>query len=80
MQGSPEMMRQIDCMYVFEWPTPLVCPETVIAQGCKLKVSQLQYTFDLSRLSGDVQVAAHVVCVHIHAENCSWGQILLFLI
>ncbi|XP_017311659.1 cation-independent mannose-6-phosphate receptor isoform X1 [Ictalurus punctatus] len=54
--GSPEMMRQQDCMYVFEWPTPLVCPETISTQGCKLKVSQLQYTFDLSRLSGDVQV------------------------
>lgn len=54
--GSPEMMHQLDCMYVFEWPTPLVCPETVSAQGCKLRVSQLQYTFDLSVLSKDVQV------------------------
>lgn len=50
------MMRQLDCTYVFEWPTPLVCPETISAQGCKLRVSQLQYTFDLSVLSRDVQV------------------------
>ncbi|KAL7888463.1 hypothetical protein AOLI_G00034370 [Acnodon oligacanthus] len=54
--GSPAMIRQQDCMYVFEWATPVVCPETVSAQGCSLKVSQLQYTFNLSALSGVVQV------------------------
>ncbi|KAF5900285.1 cation-independent mannose-6-phosphate receptor-like, partial [Clarias magur] len=56
--GSPEMMYQQHCMYMFEWATPLVCPETVTAEGCKLKVSQLRYTFDLTRLSRDVQVTA----------------------
>ncbi|KAK3516697.1 hypothetical protein QTP70_022183, partial [Hemibagrus guttatus] len=60
--GTPEMMRQLDCMYMFEWSTPLVCPETVIAQGCKLQVSQLQYTFDLSVLSRDVQFLIHLSC------------------
>ncbi|KAL7888460.1 hypothetical protein AOLI_G00034340 [Acnodon oligacanthus] len=54
--GSPAMIRQQDCIYVFEWATPVVCPETVSAQGCSLKVSQLQYTFNLSALSGVVQV------------------------
>lgn len=59
------MMRQVGCMYMFEWPTPLVCPETVSVQGCKLHVSQLQYTFDLSRLSGDVQVVVRVVRIFL---------------
>ncbi|XP_056125524.1 cation-independent mannose-6-phosphate receptor [Rhinichthys klamathensis goyatoka] len=54
--GSPQMIREQDCMYVFEWATPVVCPETVTAQGCSLTVSQLRYTFDLSTLSGPVQV------------------------
>ncbi|KAL6486554.1 hypothetical protein MHYP_G00059460 [Metynnis hypsauchen] len=54
--GSPVMIRQQDCMYMFEWATPVVCSETVSAQGCSLKVPQLQYTFNLSALSGVVQV------------------------
>uniref|UniRef100_A0A8C1XSQ9 Insulin-like growth factor 2 receptor n=1 Tax=Cyprinus carpio TaxID=7962 RepID=A0A8C1XSQ9_CYPCA len=54
--GSPQMIRAQDCMYVFEWATPVVCPETITAQGCNLTVSQLRYTFDLSALSGTVQV------------------------
>ncbi|KAB5540056.1 hypothetical protein PHYPO_G00096970 [Pangasianodon hypophthalmus] len=81
--GSPEMMRQVDCMYVFEWPTPLVCPETVSAQGCKLQVSQLQYTFDLSRLSGDVQVPASSgtyklnVCGSVTDKACKKSPVCL---
>ncbi|KTF71606.1 hypothetical protein cypCar_00044985 [Cyprinus carpio] len=54
--GSPQMIRAQDCMYVFEWATPVVCPETITALGCNLTVSQLRYTFDLSALSGTVQV------------------------
>ncbi|XP_056620153.1 cation-independent mannose-6-phosphate receptor isoform X2 [Triplophysa dalaica] len=54
--GSPQMIRAQECMYVFEWATPVVCPEAVTRQGCSLTVSQLQYTFDLSKLSGVVQV------------------------
>uniref|UniRef100_A0A672PLU1 Cation-independent mannose-6-phosphate receptor-like n=1 Tax=Sinocyclocheilus grahami TaxID=75366 RepID=A0A672PLU1_SINGR len=54
--GSPQMIRAQDCMYVFEWATPVVCPETITAHGCSLTVSQLRYTFDLSALSGTVQV------------------------
>ncbi|KTG06542.1 hypothetical protein cypCar_00005040 [Cyprinus carpio] len=54
--GSPQMIRAQDCMYVFEWATPVVCPETITARDCSLTVSQLRYTFDLSALSGTVQV------------------------
>ncbi|XP_051500970.1 cation-independent mannose-6-phosphate receptor-like [Myxocyprinus asiaticus] len=54
--GSPQMIRAQDCMYMFEWVTPVVCPETITSKGCKLTVSQLRYTFDLSVLSGVVQV------------------------
>lgn len=50
------MIQAQECMYVFEWATPVVCPEAVTGQGCSLTVSQLQYTFDLSTLSGVVQV------------------------
>lgn len=54
--GSPRMIRAHSCMYVFEWATPVVCPEIIEAQGCNLTVSQLRYTFDLSALTGPVQV------------------------
>uniref|UniRef100_A0A8C1G8U4 Insulin-like growth factor 2 receptor n=1 Tax=Cyprinus carpio TaxID=7962 RepID=A0A8C1G8U4_CYPCA len=53
--GSPQMIRAQDCMYVFEWATPVVCPETITARDCSLTVSQLRYTFDLSALSGNLQ-------------------------
>ncbi|KAL0165009.1 hypothetical protein M9458_040762 [Cirrhinus mrigala] len=50
------MIRAQDCMYLFEWATPVVCPETITSQGCNLTVSQLRYTFDLSKLSRSVKV------------------------
>lgn len=43
-------------MYMFEWATPVVCPEILTTDGCSLHVSQLQYTFNLTSLSGAVQV------------------------
>ncbi|XP_050994418.1 LOW QUALITY PROTEIN: cation-independent mannose-6-phosphate receptor [Labeo rohita] len=54
--GSPQMIQAQDCMYVFEWATPVVCPETITSHGCNLTVSQLRYTFDLSKLSRSVKV------------------------
>lgn len=50
------MIQAQDCMYVFEWATPVVCPETITSHGCNLTVSQLRYTFDLSKLSRSVKV------------------------
>ncbi|XP_062912676.1 cation-independent mannose-6-phosphate receptor [Mobula hypostoma] len=50
--GRPKMIRKSDCSYVFEWATPLVCPDSVITSGCSLTEQQLDYTFNLSPLSG----------------------------
>ncbi|XP_038659271.1 cation-independent mannose-6-phosphate receptor isoform X2 [Scyliorhinus canicula] len=50
--GRPKMMRKSDCSFVFEWATPLVCPDSVIASGCSLTDEQLHYTFNLSPLTG----------------------------
>lgn len=55
-QGSPQMIRKHKCMYVFEWATPLVCSDATQTKGCTLTDSQLQFTFDLSPLSGEIQV------------------------
>ncbi|XP_031437958.2 cation-independent mannose-6-phosphate receptor, partial [Clupea harengus] len=54
--GAPKMIRRQQCMYMFEWATPVVCPEILTTDGCSLHVSQLQYTFNLTSLSGAVQV------------------------
>uniref|UniRef100_A0AAZ3P560 Insulin-like growth factor 2 receptor n=1 Tax=Oncorhynchus tshawytscha TaxID=74940 RepID=A0AAZ3P560_ONCTS len=44
------------CMYVFEWATPVVCSDATQTKGCTLTDSQLQFTFDLSPLSGEIHV------------------------
>ncbi|XP_076612208.1 cation-independent mannose-6-phosphate receptor [Chaetodon auriga] len=54
--GSPQMLRLQGCVYLFEWATPLVCPDATNTSGCQLTDFQLQFTFDLSSLSGEVQV------------------------
>ncbi|KAJ8396207.1 hypothetical protein AAFF_G00020740 [Aldrovandia affinis] len=48
------MIRKSDCLYVFEWATPVVCPDSVTTDGCTLRDAQLQYTFNLSPLTGHV--------------------------
>ncbi|XP_078412852.1 cation-independent mannose-6-phosphate receptor [Cetorhinus maximus] len=50
--GRPKMMRKSDCSFVFEWATPLVCPDSMIASGCSLTDQQLHHTFNLSPLTG----------------------------
>lgn len=64
-QGSPQMLRLQGCVYLFEWATPIVCSDTTRTSGCQLTDSQLQFTFDLSALSGEVQASARVVHAHI---------------
>lgn len=59
------MLRLQGCVYLFEWATAIVCSDTTHTSGCQLTDSQLQFTFDLSVLSGEVQVSG---CV-IHADN-----------
>lgn len=36
---------------MFEWETPLVCPDEVKMEGCSLTDEQLYYSFNLSSLS-----------------------------
>lgn len=52
------MLRRQGCVYLFVWATPLVCSDATNASGCMLTDSQLQFTFDLSTLSGEVQVSS----------------------
>ncbi|XP_061785459.1 cation-independent mannose-6-phosphate receptor [Nerophis lumbriciformis] len=54
--GSPRMLRLQGCVYIFEWATPVVCSDATHSSGCQLTDSQLQFTFDLSQLTGQVQV------------------------
>lgn len=49
--GTPELLRTSDCDFVFEWETPLVCPDEVKTDGCSLMDEQLYYSFNLSSLS-----------------------------
>lgn len=57
-QGSPQMLRLQGCVYLFEWATPIVCSDATNTSGCQLTDYQLKFTFDLSVLSGEVQVSA----------------------
>lgn len=50
-QGTPELLRTSDCDFMFEWETPLVCPDEVKVEGCSLMDEQLYYSFNLSSLS-----------------------------
>uniref|UniRef100_A0A673C0F7 Insulin-like growth factor 2 receptor n=1 Tax=Sphaeramia orbicularis TaxID=375764 RepID=A0A673C0F7_9TELE len=73
--GSPQMLRLQDCVYLFEWATPLVCSDTTTTSGCQLTDSQLQFTFDLMPLSGEVRVTGpsvfHVnVCGSVAEPSC----------
>ncbi|CAL1586585.1 unnamed protein product [Knipowitschia caucasica] len=55
--GSPQMLKLQDCVYLFEWMTPLVCSDSTNTSGCRLTDTQLQFTFDLSAFSQEVQVS-----------------------
>lgn len=46
------MIRKLDCSFVFEWETPVVCPDRVKTLGCSVTDEQLHYTFNLTSLSG----------------------------
>uniref|UniRef100_A0A4W6DDK0 Insulin-like growth factor 2 receptor n=1 Tax=Lates calcarifer TaxID=8187 RepID=A0A4W6DDK0_LATCA len=66
--GSPQMLRLQECVYLFEWATPIVCSDATNTSDCHLTDSQLQFTFDLSALSGEVQVRPSSV---YHINVCS---------
>ncbi|XP_067097484.1 cation-independent mannose-6-phosphate receptor [Osmerus mordax] len=79
--GSPQMVRQQGCEYAFEWATPLVCPDATQTNGCTLTDGQLQFTFDLAALSGEVSVAAGAdsfkinVCGAVSDSGCKGGAV-----
>ncbi|XP_061480276.1 cation-independent mannose-6-phosphate receptor isoform X2 [Rhineura floridana] len=50
--GKPKLIWQSSCEYIFEWSTPVVCPDKVDISGCSVTDEQLHYSFNLSRLSG----------------------------
>ncbi|NWU92230.1 MPRI protein, partial [Upupa epops] len=50
--GKPKMIQKLDCSFVFEWETPVVCPDKVKTLGCSVTDEQLRYTFNLTSLSG----------------------------
>ncbi|KAK2889903.1 cation-independent mannose-6-phosphate receptor [Channa argus] len=67
--GSPQMLKQQGCVYLFEWATPVVCSDATHTNGCKLTDSQLQFTFDLTTLSGEVQVPGSSSTYYINVCN-----------
>ncbi|XP_054910202.1 cation-independent mannose-6-phosphate receptor [Poeciliopsis prolifica] len=81
--GSPKMLRLQGCVYLFEWATPIVCPDATQTSGCQLKDSQLDFTFDLQSLSGEVQVSGsfgtyHInVCGSVAEKSCKQGAVCL---
>ncbi|KAJ7342167.1 hypothetical protein JRQ81_009332 [Phrynocephalus forsythii] len=50
--GKPKMIEKSGCEYIFEWSTPVVCPDKVDVLGCSVTDEQLHYSFNLSSLSG----------------------------
>ncbi|XP_060061207.1 cation-independent mannose-6-phosphate receptor isoform X2 [Erinaceus europaeus] len=52
--GTPKLIRTSDCDFVFEWETPLVCPDEVRADGCSVMDEQMLYSFNLSSLSRNI--------------------------
>lgn len=55
------MLRLQGCVYLFEWATPIVCSDAEHTSGCQLTDAQLEFTFDLSVLKGEVQVSERVI-------------------
>ncbi|MBN3306457.1 MPRI protein, partial [Amia calva] len=82
--GTPQMIRKSSCSYVFEWATPLVCPDSVSFSNCRLKDEQLQFTFDLSPLTGQsYQVPSGSntflinVCAEVKDSKCKGSAVCL---
>lgn len=46
------MIEKSGCEYIFEWSTPVVCPDEENVLGCSVIDEQLHYAFNLSSLAG----------------------------
>ncbi|KAM4713477.1 cation-independent mannose-6-phosphate receptor [Anableps anableps] len=81
--GSPQMLRLQGCVYLFEWATPIVCPDATKTSGCQLKDSQLDFTFNLKSLSGEIQVEGssgtyHInICGSVAEKGCKQSAVCL---
>uniref|UniRef100_A0A8C9W683 Insulin-like growth factor 2 receptor n=1 Tax=Scleropages formosus TaxID=113540 RepID=A0A8C9W683_SCLFO len=82
--GVPQMIGRMQCQYVFEWATPLVCPDSVTTKGCTLTDERLQFTFDLSPLSRTVQRVRSgsggyqiSVCGSVSEQRCKGSAVCL---
>ncbi|KAM9704645.1 cation-independent mannose-6-phosphate receptor [Menidia menidia] len=79
--GSPQMLRLQGCVYVFEWATPLLCSDATQTKGCELTDSQLQFTFNMATLSGEVQVKGNSsvyrinVCGSVNEPSCGQSAV-----
>ncbi|CAH2252953.1 cation-independent mannose-6-phosphate receptor [Pelobates cultripes] len=50
--GRPRIVQTSGCSFVFDWETPVVCPDEVTSSECSLTDQRLNYTFSLSSLKG----------------------------
>lgn len=69
------MIRNVDCTFVFEWETPLVCPDKVKTLGCSVIDEQLHYTFNLTSLSGrsfEVMPSCGVTFIFLFVIACCY--------
>uniref|UniRef100_A0A8C8S5J2 Insulin like growth factor 2 receptor n=1 Tax=Pelusios castaneus TaxID=367368 RepID=A0A8C8S5J2_9SAUR len=69
--GKPKMIRRLDCSFMFEWGTPLVCPDNVNMLGCSVTDDKLSYTFNLSSLSGSSYKVTLNHCFGYHVGVCA---------
>ncbi|KAL4649143.1 cation-independent mannose-6-phosphate receptor [Arapaima gigas] len=82
--GAPQMIGRIECQYMFEWATPLLCPDSVTTKGCTLTDERLHFTFDLSPLSKTVQKVSSgsrtyqiSVCGSVSDQRCKNSAVCL---
>ncbi|KAI2652218.1 Cation-independent mannose-6-phosphate receptor [Labeo rohita] len=61
--GSPQMIQAQDCMYVFEWATPVVCPETITSHGCNLTVPGSDFNINVCGTVADTKCKDSAVCL-----------------
>ncbi|XP_044144786.1 cation-independent mannose-6-phosphate receptor isoform X2 [Bufo gargarizans] len=71
--GRPKFLQLSECNYLFEWDTPLVCPDVESVSGCALTDQKLQYTFNFSSLSKETYKVSEQTNTY-HIGVCSPAQ------
>ncbi|XP_075719002.1 cation-independent mannose-6-phosphate receptor [Rhinoderma darwinii] len=76
--GRPKFVQLSECNYLFEWDTPLVCPDEESVSGCSLTDQKLQYTFNFSSLSKETYKTSgpnsYYIGVCAAAQNVPTGK------